>query len=412
MSNINLTLSKSVFAPYALKHITDYSHRWELWYGGAGSAKSYSITQKLIIRACGEKLRILVCRRYGTTLRNSCFSLFKEIIAKWQLTENVKINESDMRIRFPNGSEIIFLGLDEETKLLSINDISVIWCEEVWEIPKEIVDQLNLRLRTQNPHQQIIMSWNPISTASWLYDFCEINPPKDCIKIHSTYKDNPFLPQSYIDALEELKITNPKKAKVYCYGEWGSDVDGLVFNRWREDTLDINALAKIYQHRVGMDFGYNDPSAIVSSLYDKDNKRIYVIDEFYKTGQTLDALYAQITKMCLTKSKIWCDSAEPRTIEYFKRKHINAVPCIKGQNSVEARIAFLQNHEIIVDKHCTSVIMELSNFAYQKDKQTGKYIDGKYTHEYSHSLDALGYSYSDIYAKGNIRTLDKSVLGI
>ena len=92
--------------------------------GSAGSAKSYFITQKLIVRAVREPIKILVCRRYATTLRNTCFSLFKEILQKWKLTPFVKINESDFRIRFShNGSEIIFTGLDDETKLLSLNNI-------------------------------------------------------------------------------------------------------------------------------------------------------------------------------------------------------------------------------------------------------------------------------------------------
>lgn len=94
--------------------------------GSAGSAKSYSITQKLIIRACSEKIRILVCRRYGTTIRETVFALFKEILMKWHIAEHVKIIESSFRIVFPNGSEIIFTGLDEETKLLSLTNISCI----------------------------------------------------------------------------------------------------------------------------------------------------------------------------------------------------------------------------------------------------------------------------------------------
>jgi len=116
--------------------------------------------------------------------------------------------------------------------------------------------------------------------------------------------------------------------------------------------------------------------------------------------------------MQLTKTKIQCDSAEPRTIDYFRRRNIYAVPCVKGANSVDARIAFLQNHLIVVDPSCEKVIMELSNFSYEKDRRTGKYSDDKYTHEFSHAVDALGYAYSDIYTKTRLKTIDKSVLGL
>lgn len=76
-----------------------------------------------------------MCRRYGSTLRNTCFSLFKEILEKWKLTQYVKIKETDFSITFPNGSQIIMMGLDEETKLLSLNNIGTIWIEEAYEVP-------------------------------------------------------------------------------------------------------------------------------------------------------------------------------------------------------------------------------------------------------------------------------------
>ena len=45
------------------------------------------------------------------------------------------------------------MGLDEETKLLSLNDIGTIWVEEVFEVTKHMVEQLNLRMRSQNKNQ-------------------------------------------------------------------------------------------------------------------------------------------------------------------------------------------------------------------------------------------------------------------
>ena len=167
MAQINLNLKKSLFVPKFLPLLLDYSHRWEVYMGSAGSAKSYFITQKLIIRACRETIKILVCRRTGATIRNTCFSLFKDIIAKWQLTSYVKIRETDFNIKFPNGSEIIFTGLDEETKLLSLNNIGAIFIEEAYEVPKSIVEQLNLRLRGKSANQQIYMAFNPISKNHW-----------------------------------------------------------------------------------------------------------------------------------------------------------------------------------------------------------------------------------------------------
>lgn len=409
---IKLNLKKSVFVPKFFPYLNDYSHRWEVYMGSAGSAKSYFITQKLIVRACNEKIKILVCRRTGTTIRNTCFSLFKEILDKWQLSPYVKVRETDFNIKFPNGSEIIFLGLDEETKLLSLNNIGCIFIEEVFEVPKAIVEQLNLRLRGNTKNQQIIMAFNPISKNHWLYDFCEVSPPQSFVYIHSTFRDNPFLNAEYVAELEELYKRNPAKARVFCDGEWGVDVEGLVITNWRAQEFDAMKLASEgLEHRVGMDIGWVDKSAIIDTLYDRKSKTIYVFNEFYKSGCQLSELAEAIKDMNLKKTKIYVDSAEPRSIQYFKQEGIAAYPCAKGKDSVKAGLMFLQDNLIIVHPSCRSFITELENFSYIKSKLTGEYTEDT-THEWSHAIDACRYAYSDIYANTKLKTLNKSMLSL
>lgn len=408
---INLQLNKSLFVPKFYPLLFDYSHRWELYMGSAGSAKSYFITQKLIIRGLNEKIKILVCRRYGTTLRNSCFALFKEILTKWKIINLCNVNNSNMIITLPNGSEIIFLGLDDETKLLSISGITCVFVEEVFEVPKDIVEQLNLRLRGGTKNKQILMAWNPININSWLYSFTK-NLPEDAIYIHSTFRDNPFLDAQYIKQLESLYKTNPAKARVFCDGEWGVNPEGLVLTNWTKQEFDPMELAQTLEHRAGMDLGWVDKSAIIDSLYDRENKTIYVFNEFYKSGCQLSELAAKIKEMNLQKCKIRVDAAEPRSIQYFKNEGINATPCSKGNDSVKAGLMFLQDNKIIVHPKCKSLITELENFSYIKSKITGEWTDDT-THEFSHAIDALRYAYSDIYAAPRIaKTMSKISLGL
>ena len=377
-----------------------------------GSAKSYFITQKLIVRACSEPIKILVCRRTATTIRNTCFSLFKDIITKWQLAPYVRIRESDFNIKFPNGSEIIFIGLDEETKLLSLNNIGCIFIEEAFEVPKNIVEQLNLRLRGSTPNQQILMAFNPISKNHWLYKFCEEEPPTSFIFSHSTYKDNPFLNAEYVAELEELYTRNPQKARVFCDGEWGIDAEGLVITNWRAEDFDAMDLARAgLEHRAGMDVGWIDKTAIIDSLYDKENRTIYIFNEFYKSGCQLNEIAQAIKDMSLTKTKLYIDSAEPRTIQYMKNEGISAFPCVKGKDSVKAGIMFLQDNNIVVHPSCKSLITELENFSYIKSKQTGEWTE-ETTHEYSHAIDALRYAHSDIYTNKKMKTFSKTSLGL
>lgn len=412
MAEIKLNLKKSIFVPKFFPYLRDYSHRWEFWCGSAGSGKSYFLTQRIIIRCCSEKIRFVVCRRYGTTLRNSVFALFKEVLAKWQLTKYVKVKETDMSFTFPNGSQIILLGLDEETKLLSLANISGVWVEEAYEVPQPLIEQLNLRMRGQALNQQIWLSWNPISKNSYLYKFTVIDPPDNSIYIHSTYKNNPFLNAEYVASLEELYRRNPAKARVFCDGEWGVDEEGLVIKNWRKEEFDPMELAASgLEHRAGCDLGWIDKTAVIDTLYDREKHIIYVFNEFYKSGCQLSEIAVAIGNMNLKKTKIFVDAAEPRSIQFFKNEGINAVACSKGKDSVKAGLMFLQDNLIIVHPSCKNFITELENFSYVKSKQTGEWTEDT-THEWSHAIDACRYAYSDIYTNTKLKTLNKSALSL
>ncbi len=408
MAQINLSLKKDLFVPKFYPLLFDYSHRWEVYMGSAGSSKSYFITQKLILRACKEKIRILVCRRYATTIRNTCFAQFKEILEKWKLLPlHVKVRETDFNIKFPNGSEIIFTGLDEETKLLSLTNIGTIFIEEAFEVPKPIVEQLNLRLRGRTENQQIIMAFNPISKNHWLYDFCEVNPPSSFLYTHSTYKDNPFLNEEYVKELEEMKLRNPARYKVYGLGEWGVNVDGLIFSNWRVEDFDNSTLNG--ELLVGLDFGFiNDISAIVASIICEEEKRIYIFKTYGARGKTNSELAAIIKDLGFSKSVIIADSAEPKSIEEIKREGIARIRnSTKGKDSIIHGIQKLQNYEIIVHPSCGGLIEEFENYTWEKDKNTGLFTN-KPIDSFNHYIDALRYSLQCVTQK--LKTINKNLL--
>jgi phage terminase large subunit len=215
-----------------------------------------------------------------------------------------------------------------------------------------------------------------------------------------------------LEIFERMKRDNPARFRVEGDGDWGMDPEGLVLTRWETRDFDPLELASSgLEHRSGMDVGWVDPSAIIDSLYDRENKVIYVFNEFYKSGCQLTELAEAIEKMNLKKNKLWVDAAEPRTIAFFKSQGINAVPCIKGKDSVKAGIMFLQDNLIVVHPKCKNFINELRNFSYIKSKQTGLYTEDT-THEFSHAIDACRYGYSDIYSSSKVKTLNKSALGL
>ena len=412
--NINLKISKQLFNDVYYPYLFDYSHRYEVYYGGAGSGKSVFLAQKLIVKAINSKRKILIIRKYGTTLRDSVFQLVIDTLKKWKIYEYCRINLSTYTITLPNESVFLFKGLDDSEKIKSITDITDIWCEEATELSLDEFTQLDLRLRALVDDLQIFCSFNPISKANWVYiKWFKPDAVYDVAQtliLHTTYKDNRFLPQAYIIALEDKINTNPAYYKIYVLGEFGS-FEGLVFTNWKTQEFDSMELAKTLEHRAGIDFGFTDPSAVIDLLYDKSNKIIYVFNEFYQKGCQYTDLVNAIKNMNLSKTRVYADAAEPRGIQNLRSSGINVVPCIKGQDSVKAGIMFLQDHLIIVHPSCENFKTELENFSYIKSKQTGEWTEDT-THEWSHAIDACRYALSDIYTNKKLKTLNKSVLGL
>ena len=394
--------------------LENYRRRYEVYYGGAGSGKSVFIAQKLLVKAIYRKRKVLVIRKYGTTIRDSVFQLVIDTLKKWGIYEYCKINLSTFTITLPNESVFLFKGLDDSEKIKSITDITDIWCEEATELSLDEFTQLDLRLRALVEDLQIYCSFNPVSKANWVYKkwFAPdaVYDKQQTFILHTTYKDNRFLPAAYIAALEDKINTNPTYYKIYVLGEFGT-FEGLVFTNWRTQDFDFMELAKVFDHRAGMDLGWVDKSAIIDTLYDKQNKTIYVFNEFYRSGCQLSELADAIKNMNLHKTRLYVDSAEPRSIQYFRNNQINAVPAKKGQDSVKAGIMWLQDNCIVVHPSCKNFITELENFSYIKSKQTGEYTE-ETTHEWSHAIDACRYAYSDIYTQRQLKTMDKSQFGL
>ena len=222
--DVNIKISKKVFNDVYLPYL-DNTDRYLVFYGGGSSGKSYFIAQRWIYMLIHpQRCNLLVTRNTGDTNRTSTFPLLKQVISNWNLAEHFKINESDMRIVCKlTGNEVVFKGLDDIEKVKSITfsngELTHIWCEEATEMAEADVNQLKVRLRGGKTKKQIVLSFNPINIQHWIKGhFIDSGLATVCF---STYKDNKFLTEDDIKALEDLKFTDEYTYEVYCLGHWG-----------------------------------------------------------------------------------------------------------------------------------------------------------------------------------------------
>lgn len=393
-----------------MPYLYDYSHRYEVYYGGAGSGKSVFIAQKILLKALNDKRKVLIIRKTLNSQKDSCWRLMLEQLSDLNIRPLCKVRVSDFAIELPNGSTFLFKGLDDSERIKSIVGITDIWVEEATELVEEDVEQLNLRLRTEADNLQMFFSFNPVSKANWVYRrwFKDGAIITDDTVIHkSTYKDNRFLPDDYIATIEKMARTNPTYYRIYALGEFAS-LDKLVFNNWRVGSIED---AHDWDMLCGLDFGFtNDPTAFVVSFL-KD-RTLFISREYVKTGLLNDQIAKVITELGFSKSTIIGDSAEVKSIEELRRAGLYRIyPAAKGQGSVLQGIQKLQQLDIIVDPHCEHVITELQNYAWKKDRATGEYINEPID-EFNHCIDALRYSLQCIDKYKRLTSVSKSILGL
>lgn len=393
----------------------DWSQKFYFLVGGYGSSKSYHVALKLILKMLQEKRTALVVREVYDTHRDSTFSLLEEIITDLGLDHKIRCVSSPMQIRFPNGSKIIFKGMDKPAKLKSINNVSIVWVEECSEVKYDGFKELLGRLRHPTLKLHMILSTNPVSKGNWSYkhffkdeanqffvlDDDELYKKKTIIKNntyyhHSTADDNLFLPESYIEQLEDLKSHDPDLYRIARKGRFG--VNGkLVLPQFEvmEHEKVMNAIRAIDRPilKNGMDFGFVDSyNALVRMAIDHNQKILYIYWQYYKNDTTDDKTAEDLKD--LKRVLIKADSAEPKTIRFFRQQGFRMKAAKKFQGS---RLQYTKKvkrfRKIICSDQCPDVIRELKDLTFAVDKD-GNVIEDEFNID-PHTFSAIWYGLDD-----------------
>ncbi|MEM1505934.1 PBSX family phage terminase large subunit [Domibacillus sp. 8LH] len=413
--------------PHFDDFLFDWSTKFQFLVGGYGSSKSYHVALKIILKLLEEKRTALIVREVYDTHRDSTFSLLEELVIDLGLEDHIKCITSPMQIRFPNGSKIIFKGMDKPAKLKSINNISIIWIEECSEVKYAGFKELLGRLRHPTLKLHMILSTNPVGEDNWSFkhffrddinkrlilDDAELYEKRTVVKNdtyyhHSTAEDNLFLPESYIAQLNELKEYDPDLYRIARKGHFG--VNGIKvlpqFTVIPHKEV-IEAIANINKPlmRAGMDFGFVDSyNALLRLAVDHEKKILYIYWEYYKNQMTDDQTAEELKEFAETKELIRADSAEPKTIKYFRNMGFNIVGAKKFKGS---RLQYTKKvkrfKKIICSDQCTNTIYELKDLTYAIDKN-GDIIEDEFKID-PHTLSAIwygldNYEVTDLKEKG------------
>lgn len=339
--------------------------------GGSRSSKTYSLCQLLTVWCLQNPNKVVsIVRKTFPALRATVMRDFFEVLKDLNLYEKSSHNMSENIYRFPNGSLVEFFSIDDEQKVRGRKrDIG--WCNEANELWFEDFQQLNMRTE-----YKLIFDYNPSDSSSWLYEL----PKDESVLIKSTYKDNPFLPESIKRQIEDLKRTDEALYQIYALGEKAISKSN-IFNTW--DFIPKRP-ERFTNYVYGLDFGYNHPTALMR-VYWHDGD-IYIEPVIYESYLTTSELIERFKQLNIEQTvDILADYSRPEIIAEMQNAGFNVNNANKnvksGINAVKTFKVWCQEDD--------NLKKEYNNY---KWKKVGDNITDEPVKLYDDAMDAVRYA--------------------
>lgn len=377
----------------ALDRIRKLDKRIRIIQGGSSSAKTFSILIDELNYSLTHpnKITTVVTDSYPN-LRVGAIRDFLRICRLTNADQVGTWNKTDHTFTLPNGSIIEFYSVDTMGALGSRRDR--LFVNEANRISYDTFTQLEIRTK-----EQITLDFNPINE---FYAHKELMKRPDADFIKLTYKDNEALDENIVKALEaRIGDGTSNWARVYIFGEIGS-LEGNVYSGW----ITVDEIPENFElKRYGVDFGFNDPTAIVAVYegeYEGTPDAILAKTCCYESKLTTP----QIIERCKSLPR-WneiqfvCDNARPEIIAEMRKAMIRAVPCQKSpgekMNGKRYNIDLVQRRKVLYLSSDKDLEREYLTYAWKK-KKSGEIIDDP-EDGMDHICDSLAYSVRSMVKK-------------
>jgi phage terminase large subunit len=360
--------------------------------GGSRSSKTYSIIQCLVKYAyLNPGTRISVVSRTLPHLKKGAYRDFEQMYSQG-IRHMGSLRLTDLRFTLHNGSYLEFFGLENPDKAHGPGR-DILFINEANYIPITVYRQL-----AQRTTGKILLDLNPSQFNSWVYDVAD--DPRN-IHIHSTYRDNPFVSPQQIKFIEDYQnLPDPFMWQVYGLGLRGASEE-IIYRGWQE----VDCLPDGGEPIFGLDFGYTHPSALVEvRLYEGG---IYVHEHLCQDKLTKPELTEKV-KDIVDYHTLYCDAAEPDSIEELCRHGVNAYPANKD---VWSGIVTMKSMPVFYTRTSHNLKKEYQSYRWKKDRN-GLLLEEP-VKENDHLIDALRYAVHSYYTgmgKGSNLTAYKPII--
>ena len=343
--------------------------------GGSRSSKTYSLCQLMIIYCLQNNNKVVsVIRKTFPALRATVLRDFIEILRDIGLYNEESHNKSEQIYTFGNGSMVEFFSVDNEQKIRG-RKRDIAWCNEANELYFDDFTQLNMRTE-----DKLIFDYNPSDSASWLYEL----PADESIKIKSTYKDNPFLPDSIKAQIEDLARTDEALYQIYALGEKAISKSN-IYSQW---SFVAHRPSRFVKYVYGLDFGYNHPTALMRVYYcDND---IYIEPVIYESYLTTTMLIEKLGTLGIEQTvTILADYSRP---EIIQEMNIAGYDVQNANKVVKKGIDNVKTFGVVCQDD-KALRREYENY---KWKKIGDFITDEPVKLFDDAMDAIRYATTHI----------------
>lgn len=321
----------------------------------------------------------------------------------------MEFNNSDLTVRFPNGSILYLMGMDssedEAHKALG-QKFKLAVIDEAASFRRDLKDIVYkvLRPATTDLCGQIILIGTPSNITKGLF-FDVVHDKEPGWKVHQwSAFDNPYIADKWRAEIEELKATNPLVTETPWFkqmylGQYVVDVDSLVY-KFNYDRNTIKAIpSEPLTYVLGIDLGFDDPTAFVVVGYRDHDPVLYLVD-CYKSSKMIISDVAERIKYFQTKYqpvRMVIDNAAKQAVEELKQRF--GLPLVAADKHGKAEFIEIMNSEMIQGKilaHstlCEPLFEEYENLIWD-DKSTKRQ---EHPNCDNHLTDAALYAWRSCY---------------
>jgi phage terminase large subunit len=316
---------------------------------------------------------------------------------------------------YTNGAQVLVLGLDRDTSLLS-SEFDGVYVNQTEEVDLATWETLGSRVSGRGA----------VTKTPMLFGDCNPGPPGHWILqrprlrlLTSTHKDNPDLfdsvgeiTESGVERLAPLKAMTGVRYERFYLGKWVA-AEGAVYNFDRSvHLIPLSKMPKCHRHIVSIDFGYTNP--FVAQLWAVDGDgNMYLEREIYRTQRIVEDHARDIKAMVAGRTiEAYVSDHDREDRETLRRYGIATVNALKdvsdGIQAVQARMgnpeqgvkprlfyiegALVERDELLAAARkpvCT--LDEVESYVWPKDS-SGRPKKEEPIKENDHGMDAKRYA--------------------